>query len=87
MMPGIQAYVQANCCSGCGICMENCPFEAIDIVDGKACVVGECVGCMQCIPACPEQAIVSTQIQPLMHKRLNQDPWTLAVHSGRHRHW
>ena len=22
-------------CTGCGICAENCPFNAIDMVEGK----------------------------------------------------
>ena len=81
MMPEVQAYVQENHCSGCGICLDSCPFEAIDIVDGKACVIGECLGCMECASVCPEQAIVSTQGH---YKQQKQDPWSLyALRSGR----
>lgn len=53
----IELKVDVDRCSGCGLCVTHCPFEAIELVDGKA-VVGEpCGRCVACTAICPEQAI------------------------------
>ncbi|MGI6621545.1 MAG: FAD-binding protein [Acetivibrionales bacterium] len=44
-------------CRGCGICIKNCPFEAIDIVDKKAVIGIACTNCGACEDTCPFQAI------------------------------
>jgi heterodisulfide reductase subunit A len=53
------AYVDERVCSGCGICVEVCPYEArvlntqrgISIVHSAL-----CQGCGACIAACPNKA-------------------------------
>ncbi len=88
MMPGITAHVDPDRCSGCGQCMDHCPFEALDMVDGKARVVGECGGCMVCVTACPEQAIAPVQATAIEDERTIRDPWTGALAGPRrHRGW
>ncbi len=46
-------------CNGCGLCVPNCPEGALQIIDGKARLVGEllCDGLGACIGNCPENAI------------------------------
>ena len=45
-------------CSGCGICVEGCYVDAIELKDGKASIDQEmCKGCARCAHACPERAI------------------------------
>jgi len=46
-------------CNGCGLCVPDCPEGALQIVDGKARLVGEllCDGLGACIGNCPEGAI------------------------------
>ncbi len=40
-------------CNGCNICIENCDFNAIKLVDGKAKINPEkCAGCAMCIAVC-----------------------------------
>ncbi len=89
MRPGILAHVDEDRCSGCGVCMENCPFEAIHLVDGKARVVGDCGGCMVCVPACPDQAIAPLRVEALEDEAPSQDPWGFGQggRRGRHRGW
>ena len=41
-------------------CLQACPVNAIDIVDGVAVIQENCIGCDACIKACPEKAIVRT---------------------------
>jgi MinD superfamily P-loop ATPase len=45
-------------CTGCGLCAEQCPDKAIDIVDGKPVWLKErCEICFRCIHHCPAFAI------------------------------
>jgi len=53
------ACVDENICSGCGICVEICPYEAreMDQRRGISVVHGAlCQGCGACIAACPNNA-------------------------------
>jgi len=55
----IVSLVDARRCSGCWICVDNCPFNArwMD-VDNKIAVVEEalCQGCGTCVALCPNSA-------------------------------
>ncbi len=46
-------------CTGCGLCIPNCPEGAIQMIDGKARLVSDlfCDGLGACIGECPEGAI------------------------------
>lgn len=44
-------------CTGCEECLSSCPFDAIDIKEGKAFINENCQVCMACLSACPEGAI------------------------------
>jgi NAD-dependent dihydropyrimidine dehydrogenase PreA subunit len=46
-------------CSGCGECVSGCPEGALQIIDGKARLVGDllCDGLGACLKSCPEDAI------------------------------
>lgn len=46
-------------CTGCGLCIPNCPEGAIQILDGKARLVSDlsCDGLGACLGHCPEGAI------------------------------
>ena len=54
-------------CTGCGICFDVCPEEAIDMPRESAyprTVEGKCVGCLECVQECPFDAIeVKQEIQ------------------------
>jgi Pyruvate/2-oxoacid:ferredoxin oxidoreductase delta subunit len=45
-------------CTGHGVCVDTCPFDARAVVDGKAGLVNACFGCGVCADVCPEGAIV-----------------------------
>ena len=46
-------------CTGCGMCIPNCPEGAIQVIDGKARLVSDlmCDGLGACLGHCPEGAI------------------------------
>ncbi|MBP3410009.1 MAG: FAD-binding protein [Clostridia bacterium] len=48
-------------CTGCGLCKENCPFGAIDMVNGKPELNAACKVCGICVKNCPEKAIVKLE--------------------------
>ncbi len=52
------AKVDKEKCNGCETCVEECPSEAISMVDDKAVVDLEtCVDCSVCVDVCPAEAI------------------------------
>jgi len=45
-------------CRGCGVCVENCPVGALEMVDGKPLLAPkDCIECFCCDESCPEDAI------------------------------
>lgn len=46
-------------CTGCGLCIPNCPEGALRLIDGKARMISDifCDGLGACIGHCPEDAI------------------------------
>jgi len=51
--------INEKTCTGCGVCIPNCPEGAIQLIDGKAVLVSDlfCDGLGACIGRCPEGAI------------------------------
>lgn len=50
-------------CTQCGICVENCPVEAIHLTDAPE-IGPVCIHCLSCVRNCPETAIVA-DLQPI----------------------
>lgn len=50
-------------CIGCGICVDACPQEVLEIDDGLMSVANEeaCIGCGDCLEECPMGAITEIQ--------------------------
>ena len=46
-------------CTGCGVCVEDCPNEVLALKDDRSsvCDADECVECGVCVDNCPEEAI------------------------------
>ena len=54
----VRPVVDKELCVGCGICVEVCPVQTIELIDGKSVIHSEnCIGCGECIQNCPEKAI------------------------------
>lgn len=52
------AKVDLEKCTGCGLCADACPAEAIVMENDKAVINKEtCIDCGQCVDACPSDAI------------------------------
>ena len=51
--------VDKNKCDGDAVCVDICPMNVYELVDGKSEPVraDDCIMCMACVNACPQQAI------------------------------
>src|SRR4030042_2515069 len=56
--------VNIDKCIGCEDCLSSCPFDAIEIKEGKAFINEYCQMCMACLSVCPEGAIIGTREVP-----------------------
>jgi len=49
--------VDETLCTGCGLCVEHCQFEALSLEDIVSVDGIRCVGCGLCVSACPDEAL------------------------------
>ena len=51
-------WVDNNKCIGCGICVKECPIQAISLENRKAVInMKKCIRCKKCHEICPQKAI------------------------------
>jgi ferredoxin len=76
-------------CTGCGLCIPKCPEGAIQMIDGKARLIGDlfCDGLGGCLGHCPEDAITVEErdAEPyderkVMENIIRQGPNTIRAH-------
>ena len=52
-----KTLVASNDCNQCGLCVKQCPVNAIKMVEEKPYWTYQCESCMRCINNCPQRAI------------------------------
>ena len=59
-----EIVVDKDKCVGDEECVNACPAQVYEMVDGKAEAVesDECLGCETCVEVCPEGAITVTEV-------------------------
>jgi ferredoxin len=81
--------IDQELCDGCGNCVPGCPEGALQIIDGKARLVGDlfCDGLGACLGECPRGAITveEREAEPYDEKRVmenivKQGPGTIRAH-------
>ena len=51
-------WVKEEMCVGCGVCVNECPAEAISLAEAIAVIdEEECIRCGHCHDVCPEEAV------------------------------
>ncbi|MBN2564251.1 MAG: 4Fe-4S binding protein [Candidatus Eisenbacteria bacterium] len=54
----VVAFVHDEACDGCGVCIEACPVDAIELKGGRASISeATCTGCGACVSSCPRDAL------------------------------
>lgn len=56
-------WVEIDLCDGCRRCSRACPYDAIEMKDGKAHISERCTSCGACMEVCRKEAIL-TDAQP-----------------------
>lgn len=54
----MRIVVNIERCTGCGQCIDSCPFTSIEMREGKAFINEYCQFCRTCLSVCPEGAII-----------------------------
>lgn len=52
-----KTFIATNNCNNCGLCVENCPVNAIVVKDNFPYWTYKCESCMRCMNMCPKRAI------------------------------
>ncbi|MGB3906659.1 MAG: 4Fe-4S binding protein [Anaerolineae bacterium] len=66
-------YVDEKRCSGCGLCVDVCPVEAITLQDDVAAIDQNlCTECEACAATCPEAAIL-TLTEPALDPHVERE--------------
>lgn len=52
------AFVIIDTCNTCGLCVDECPIEAIESGDPIFIINETCCEFQECVAVCPEDAIV-----------------------------
>lgn len=52
-------WVKQEMCTGCGICVDECPVGAIELDSNALAVIkdAECIRCGKCHDVCPQEAV------------------------------
>jgi NAD-dependent dihydropyrimidine dehydrogenase PreA subunit len=70
------AAVDPDLCTGCGICVDRCPVEAMSMDDYAVTDMRKCLGCGLCSTTCPVGAIT-------MHLRQDrEEPFDTVIDMG-----
>jgi len=56
-------WIEVDLCNGCERCIKACPYDAIELRDGKAHILDRCTSCGACLEVCKEKAI-QTDAEP-----------------------
>lgn len=54
----VRLSVDADRCTGCGLCEKLCPVGAVSLKEGGPEFALECIACMRCFAHCPSEAIL-----------------------------
>jgi len=79
----LSIIIDDELCTGCGNCVDSCPFGAIEIENDKAKILPNCNLCGACVEVCPVEAVTLERDEDTVKKMdLSQfkDVWVIAEH-------
>lgn len=72
------AYVILDTCNTCGLCLDECPIDAISVGESIYVIDDTCCEFQECVAVCPEDAIVNEDDVPSGDMLKNDTPEDLA---------
>ena len=80
------AEFDADACEGCGVCVERCQMQALQLDGGRAVLDSDrCIGCGLCVATCPTEALRLARKIPPGQVRVPQTLVSAAIQLGRAR--
>jgi electron transfer flavoprotein alpha subunit/NAD-dependent dihydropyrimidine dehydrogenase PreA subunit len=61
----VGVIIDKDLCTGCEACVDECPFDALEMQDDKAQVNDNCTLCSACVEVCPVEAIAMPDTGPV----------------------
>jgi len=74
-----QLLINTDECTGCGLCVDTCPFGALAVKGGVAVVDDKCTLCGACVDACPVGALSISEAKKEAEKEVKPD---LSTYQG-----
>lgn len=76
----MRIIVKKDICTGCGSCIESCPYTSIVMKEGQAFITEYCQLCRACLSVCPEGAIVEMEDEEILKADLSsyRGVWVIA---------
>lgn len=59
----MSVWIDEKLCNGCRRCLKACPYNAVEVEEGKARILERCTSCGACVAECPQSAIF-TDVEP-----------------------
>jgi len=55
----IMPWINEDMCVGCGVCVDECPVDAITLKEDEKAIINEdeCIRCGRCHDVCPQEAV------------------------------
>jgi len=85
----LSIIIDDELCTGCGNCVDSCPFGAIELENDKVKVLPNCNLCGACVESCPVEAITLERDEETVEKMdISQfkGVWVIAEHYKRKIH-
>jgi electron transfer flavoprotein alpha subunit/NAD-dependent dihydropyrimidine dehydrogenase PreA subunit len=68
-------------CTGCGVCLESCPFGALSLEGELVRIADNCNDCGACVSSCPSEALILERpqaAQPAVDLSAYKDVWVVV---------
>ncbi len=80
-----EARVDSGSCTGCAICVERCPVDAISEQGGSITVGDACLGCGVCARSCPSDALgmVARPERPYIPRDFNEKTLIASIDAAK----
>ncbi|MFH0777306.1 MAG: FAD-binding protein [Candidatus Eisenbacteria bacterium] len=79
-MPNLR--LDEESCTGCGVCVDTCPFGALSLAGDVVAIGDNCNDCGACLSSCPTEALIleRPELAPAVDLSDYKDVWVVVEH-------